>query len=93
MEQIQKNLRFSKNIIDVLEPKAKKLGFTFNDFVKYLVTKEAEKEIESIEYINDPELIKAVKEAEEDHAAGRLKTLSSPQEMNNYFKNLLLGED
>lgn len=51
---IQKNIRFSKSVVALIEPKAKRLGYSFTDYVKFLVAKDIENEVFDKDfYVND----------------------------------------
>jgi hypothetical protein len=87
MKKVQKNIYFSDTIVKLGEKKAKTIGLSFNEWVKYLVTKEVET-ISEVYEIASPELEEAIGRGLEDHKAGRLKVLSTDKEIEDYLTKL-----
>ncbi len=87
MKKKQRNLYFTENQEFLMEEKARRLGITVNDWIKYVVTKEVEPLTEDYE-IASPELEESIGRAMDDYKHGRYVTLNTPEEIDAYFDKL-----
>ena len=70
----QKNLRFSKSVVETLEREASKVGYSFNKYIEYLAVKKAE-EILREDSLNGAVFVNDIIEARELSNKGKLPVL------------------
>jgi hypothetical protein len=80
---VQKNLRFPQAVVEVIEKEGEKLGFNFNEYVRYIVTKKAEEAMIDME-----ELERIIIESDKLSKEGKLPTFNSAKEIEAYLKSL-----
>ncbi len=89
-ESITKQITFPKVLMDKLDMKASNLGYSFPAYVRYVLTKELEKESYPVldGFVIDEEMVKEIKKGIEDSKAGKLEELKSEKEIRGYFKRI-----
>ncbi len=87
---IQKNLRFSPSVVAVLEREGEKLGYNFNQFANYIITKAAENFMSKP--LLDLDLMMEIIESEKLSEMGKLPKASNDKEIEDYI-NSVMNED
>ena len=91
---IVKQITFSKELLKFLEQKAKEYGYTLPSYVRYVLTKEMEKEFEKENNIKiDEDFVESLKEGIKESEEGVLRTLKSRKEVRDYFTALADEEE
>lgn len=80
---VQKNIRFSKTVVEVLEREGSKMDLSFTEYIKFLAHKKVEEALHK-----DSTLINDIKLARIEDSQGKLTTLSTNDEIEDYFLNL-----
>jgi hypothetical protein len=84
---VKKNMTFPKKLVEILEKKAKKVGFSFPEYVRYVLLRSVEPEIEEVEFV-DEQTEKDIGQALKEYAEGKYVTLRSHKEIHDYFSKL-----
>jgi len=83
---IVKQITFPEELLKFLERKAKEYGYTLPSYVRYVLTKEMEKEFEKENNIKiDEDFVKSLKEGMKESEKGNLVTLNSIKEIEDHF--------
>jgi hypothetical protein len=91
---IVKQITFSEELLKFLERKAKEYGYTLPGYVRYVLTKEMEKEFERENHIKiDKDFVESLKEGMRESEEGVLQTLKSRKEIRDYFTALADEEE
>ena len=91
---VVKQITFPEQLLKFLERKSKEYGYTLPAYVRYVLTKEMEKEFENKNNLDiDEEFISELKEGVKESEEGRLKTLKSRKEIRDYFTALVDEEE
>jgi wyosine [tRNA(Phe)-imidazoG37] synthetase (radical SAM superfamily) len=86
---VTKQITFPMELLKVLEPKAKRYGYTFPGYVRYVLTKDMEKEFEKkkIEEF-EKSLAKGVENSVKEYEEGKGIALDSDEAIDNFFNTL-----
>jgi hypothetical protein len=90
-----KQITFPNQLLKFLERKAKEYGYSLPAYVRYVLTKEMEKEFKeknNLENI-DEAFIQELKEGMKESEKGEIKTLKSRKEIRDYFTTLMNEEE
>jgi hypothetical protein len=91
---IVKQITFPEQLLKFLEKKSKEYGYSLPAYVRYVLTKEMEKEFEKQNSIEiDEDFIKGLKEGMKESEEGVLQTLRSRKEIRDYFTALADAEE
>jgi hypothetical protein len=91
---IVKQITFSEQLLKFLERKSKEYGYTMPAYVRYVLTKEMEKEFEKKNNLEiDENFISELKGGMKESEEGKLKTLKSRKEIRDYFTALIDEEE
>jgi len=82
---IVKQITFSKELLKFLERKAKEYGYTLPSYVRYVLTKEMEKERYKEKILIEEELISDIEEGDKEFEEGKTVTLNSVKEIEDHF--------
>lgn len=82
---IIKQITFPRELLKFLERKSKEYGYTLPAYVRYVLTKEMEKEQNRETIIVDEELIADIKAGNKEFEEGKTVTLKSIQEIEDHF--------
>jgi FMN phosphatase YigB (HAD superfamily) len=89
-----KQITFPEQLLKFLEQKSKEYGYSLPAYVRYVLTKEMEKEFEKQNSIEiDEDFIKGLKEGMKESEEGVLQTLRSRKEIRDYFTALADAEE
>lgn len=83
-KNISKHIRFSSQVVDVLEKEAKEMGYNFNEWVKFLITQRAL----SLKEKYEKDLIRRYNEALKESSENKTVKLKSPTDIKKFFANL-----
>lgn len=76
--------------MDSVESRAKVYGYTFPQYVRYVLTKEVEDKIKKEEDILfEEDFVKGIEESIEECEQGKAVTLKSKKEIRDYFTSLM----
>jgi hypothetical protein len=91
---IVKQITFPEQLLKFLEKKSKEYGYSLPAYIRYVLTKEMEKEFEKQNSIEiDEDFIKGLKEGMKESEEGVLQTLRSRKEIRDYFTALADAEE
>ena len=91
---IVKQITFSEELLKFLEQKSKEYGYSIPAYVRYVLSKEMEKELERENNIEiDEDFVKGLKEGVKESDEGVLQTLKSRKEIRDYFTALADEEE
>lgn len=82
---VVKQITFPNQLLKFLEQKSKEYGYSIPAYVRYLLTKEMEKERNTETIIVDEELIADIKEGDKEFEEGRTVVLKTAQEIKDHF--------
>jgi hypothetical protein len=89
-----KQITFPNQLLKFLERKSKEYGYSLPAYVRYVLTKEMEKEFERKNNIEiDKDFVKDLKEGMKESEKGEIKTLKSRKEIRDYFTTLMNEEE
>jgi hypothetical protein len=89
-----KQITFSDKLLKFLERKSKEYGYSLPAYVRYILTKEMEKEFEKQNNIEiGKDFVQDLKEGMKESEDGKLETLRSRKEIRNYFTALIDEEE
>jgi hypothetical protein len=80
-----KQITFPNQLLNFLERKSKEYGYSLPAYVRYVLTKEMEKERNKEAIIVDEELISDIKEGNKEFEDGKAVTLKSIKEIEDNF--------
>ncbi|KUK76448.1 MAG: hypothetical protein XD93_0912 [candidate division WS6 bacterium 34_10] len=80
-----KQITFPEQLLKFLERKSKEYGYSLPAYVRYVLTKEMEKENNKETIIVDEELISDIKEGNKEFEDGKAVTLKSIKEIEDHF--------
>jgi hypothetical protein len=93
-QTIVKQITFPKELLKFLERKSREYGYTLPSYVRYVLTKEMEKEFEKENNIKiDEDFVRILKEGMKESEKGVLRTLKSRKEIRDYFTALADEEE
>ncbi len=91
---IVKQITFSEELLKFLERKSKEYGYSIPAYVRYVLSKEMEKEFERENNIKiDDNFVESLKEGIKESDEGVLQTLKSKKEIRDYFTALVDEEE
>ena len=85
---VVKQITFPEQLLKFLEQKSKEYGYSIPAYVKYVLTKEMEKEENKETIIVDEEFISSIREGNKEFEEGKTVTLKSIQEIEDHFTAL-----
>jgi hypothetical protein len=83
----QKHIGFSTVVLEVAEKKADKYGFTFPEYIRYLVTRDVEDEINDIIIVDEPERSSFVRGIK-DHKSGNTRKFKNGKDAAKFLDTL-----
>ncbi len=90
-KSVTRQITFPSKLMDMVDSRAKMFGYSFPEYVRYVLTKDIDREdfyLGTTEYIDDKELVDTIKEGIKEYEEGKCTTLSSPEEIDAYFASL-----
>lgn len=91
-KSVTRQITFPKKLMDSVESRAKDFGYSFPQYVRYVLTKEVEKKdfyIGPTEYIDDEELAESIREGIKEYQEGKTVTLRNKKEIRAYFNSIM----
>lgn len=94
-KSITKQITFPKKLMDRVESKAESLGYSLPAYVRYVLTKELEKqEVQELDgFVFDDTMIKSIKQSVRDSREGKLKELKSEKDIEKFCRGVLEDEN
>lgn len=91
---VVKQITFPEQLLKFIEQKSKEYGYSIPAYVRYVLTKEMEKEFENKNNVEiDEQFVAQLKEGMQESKDGKLKTLKSREEVRDYFTALVNNEE
>jgi hypothetical protein len=91
---IVKQITFPEQLLKFIEQKSKEYGYSIPAYVRYVLTKEMEKEFENNNNLEiDQRFVSQLKEGMKESQDGKLETLKSREEIRDYFTALVSDEE
>ena len=78
--------------MDSVESRARQYGYSFPEYVRYVLTKDVEKKdfyIGPTEYVDDEELAESIREGIREYEEGKAVTLRGKKEIRDYFNSIM----
>ena len=93
-KSIVKQITFPIQLLKVLEPKAKRYGYSFPAYVRYVLTKDMEKEFErENNIIIDDDFASDLKAGVKESKENRVVTLRNEKEIRDHFTTIANEEN
>jgi hypothetical protein len=87
---VVKQITFPEQLLKFIEQKSKEYGYSIPAYVRYVLTKEMEKEFENKNNLEiDEQFVAQLKEGMKESEDGKLQTLKSRKEIRDYFTALV----
>ena len=87
-KSVTRQITFPSRLMDIAESKAKIFGYSFPEYVRYVLTKD----IENF-YLDDPKLLKDIEDGIKEYREGRAKSFKSRKEFLDYFSAIIDEEE
>ena len=89
-KSVTRQITFPKKLMDTVESRAKDFGYSFPQYVRYVLTKEVEGQIKNEEEIVlSEDFVKGIKESIKEVDDGKAITLRTKKEVRDYFTALM----
>lgn len=91
-KRVTRQITFPKRLMDSVESRARQYGYSFPEYVRYVLTKDVEKKdfyIGPTEYIDDEELAESIREGIREYEEGETVILRNKKEMRDYFNSIM----
>ncbi len=90
-KSVTKQITFPSRLMDVASARARGLGYSFPEYVRFVLTKEVENDVfpDYGEVITDRQVIKDVTQALKEYNKGKGVELKNDKEINDYFTALI----
>ena len=89
-KSVTRQITFPKKLMDTVESRAKNFGYSFPQYVRYVLTKEVEGQIKNEEeIILSEDLVAGIKESIKEVDEGKAVTLKTKKEVRDYFTALM----
>ncbi len=91
-KRVTRQITFPKRLMDSVEARAKTFGYTFPQYVRYVLTKDVDRKdfyLGPTEYIDDEELAESIREGLKEYEEGKTVTLRSKREIRDYFNSIM----
>ncbi len=93
-KSVTRQITFPSRLMDIAESKARIYGYSFPEYVRYVLTKDVEGfHLGSEEYIDDPQLAKDIEDGIKEYKEGKTIALRNSKEIDDYFSSLINGEE
>lgn len=84
---ITKQISFPQEMVSIIESRAENFGYNFSGYVRYLLTKEMEKEFERKEIL-DANMLSDIKKGVEEYKRGKGVSLKNKKEIEGFLDSL-----
>ena len=89
-KSVTRQITFPKKLMDTVESRAKDFGYSFPQYVRYVLTKEVEGQIKNEEEIVlSEDFVDGIKESIKEVDDGKAVTLKTKKEVRDYFTSLM----
>lgn len=89
-KSVTRQITFPKKLMDTVESRAKDFGYSFPQYVRYVLTKEVEGQIKNEEEIVlSEDFVEGIKESIKEVDDGKAITLKKKKEVKDYFTALM----
>lgn len=89
-KSVTRQITFPKKLMDTVESRAKDFGYSFPQYVRYVLTKEVEGQIKNEEEIVlSEDFVEGIKESIKEVDDGKAVTLKTKKEVRDYFTSLM----
>jgi len=93
-KSVTRQITFPTRLMDIAESKARIYGYSFPEYVRYVLTKDVEDfYLGPEEYIDDPQLAKDIEEGIKEYREGKTKSFKSRKEFLDYFSAIIDEEE
>ena len=94
-KSVTRQITFPSRLMDIAESKARVYGYSFPEYVRYVLTKEVESDfyLGPEEYIDDPKLLKDIGDGIKEYREGKTKSFKSRKEFFDYFTAIIDEEE
>lgn len=93
-KSVTRQITFPSRLMDIAESKAKIFGYSFPEYVRYVLTKDIENfYLGPEEYLDDPKLLKDIEDGIKEYREGRAKSFKSRKEFLDYFSAIIDEEE
>ncbi len=94
-KSITRQISFPQKLMDRVESRADSLGYSLPAYVRYVLTKEMEKQADPVldGVVIDEDMIKSMKQSIKDSREGKLKELKSEKDIEVFCKGVLDEEN
>ena len=91
-KRVTRQITFPKKLMDAVESRAKQYGYSFPEYVRYVLTKDVDRKdfyLGPTEDIDDEELAESIREGIKEYKEGKTVTLRSKREIRDYFNSIM----
>jgi hypothetical protein len=91
-KSVTRQITFPKRLMDFIESKAKTYGYTFPQYVRYVLTKDIDKKdfyLGPTEYIDDEELAESIRKGVKEYEGGKTVVLRNKKEIRDHFNSMM----
>ena len=91
-KRVTRQITFPKRLMDSVESRARQYGYSFPEYVRYVLTKELDRKdfyLGPTEYIDDEELADSIRKGIKEYEEGKTITLRSKKEIRDYFDSIM----
>jgi hypothetical protein len=89
-KSVTRQITFPKRLMDSVESRARDFGYSFPQYVRYVLTKEVEEQIKNEEeIILSEDFVEGIKESIKEVDEGKAVTLKTKKEIRDYFTTLM----
>ena len=91
-KRVTRQITFPKRLMDSVESRARSYGYSFPQYVRYVLTKDIDRKdfyLGPTEDIDDEELAKSIREGLKEYEEGKTVTLRSKKEIRDYFNSIM----
>ena len=93
-KSVTRQITFPTRLMDIAESKARIYGYSFPEYVRYVLTKDVEDfYLGPEEYIDDPQLAKDIEDGIKEYREGKTKSFKSRKEFLDYFSAIIDEEE
>ncbi|GEM_PF-1943372 len=94
-KSITKQITFPQKLMDRVESKAESLGYSLPAYVRYVLTKEIEKQSYPVldGVVIDEEMVNSLKKGIKEHKEGKSKELKSVKDIEMFCRGILKDEN
>jgi hypothetical protein len=91
-KRVTRQITFPKKLMDSVESRAREYGYSFPEYVRYVLTKDVDRKdffLGPTEYIDDEELAESIREGIKEYEEGKTVTLRSKRDIRDYFNSIM----